>query len=449
MKMPPQPVENQNSSLLSTEENFQVFKLLGNRCQTISTTVVQLFTTVPPHHAQWLKRGTGVLCFVRDNSKKNYFFRLFSLKRNQMMWEHEMYNNMEYVESAPFFHTFEGEEGIIGFNFASQSEAKSFRAVVDQKITMKKRKEEKKARQSAQSQSLRLPQQRNLDFSTKQERSKEKRKRNITKADIGIPMDFVHVSHVGFKSGIGYEGFGETEDPQLKTLFEKAGVSEKQLQDKETMEFIYDFIDKHRNSSVQNTSLPAVPPRGAPRPPSATPRPAPPPPPTERRPSSNETNNNWTRKPCPPSPPRPQKPTNNAVGGPAPPPPPPPPPVTMDNAPPPPPMNGMPPPMMESDGNAALLESIRSGTKLKHVEESRPAPVEDARGDLLSEIRKGISLKKVDEREIRPLDPSPTNTGGIDLAMALRMALEKRALHTCPSEDDDDGSTTSNDDEWD
>lgn len=180
--MPPPTVDNQHSSLLSTEENLQVFKLLGNRCQTISTTVVQLFVTAPPHHSQWIKKEAGVLCFVRDNSKKNYFFRLFSLKRNMMVWEHEMYNNMEYVESATFFHTFEGEEYIVAFNFVSQPEAKAFKAAVDQKIAMKQRKE-KKARQISQTQSLRLPQ-KNLDFSTKQELRKEKRKRNITKADI-------------------------------------------------------------------------------------------------------------------------------------------------------------------------------------------------------------------------------------------------------------------------
>ena len=34
-------------------------------------------------------------------------------------------------------------------------------------------------------------------------------------------------------------------DPSLKALFDKIGVSETQLQDKETANFIYDFIDQH------------------------------------------------------------------------------------------------------------------------------------------------------------------------------------------------------------
>ena len=34
-------------------------------------------------------------------------------------------------------------------------------------------------------------------------------------------------------------------DPKLKQFFSKAGVSERELQDKDTRDFIYDFIDKH------------------------------------------------------------------------------------------------------------------------------------------------------------------------------------------------------------
>lgn len=34
-------------------------------------------------------------------------------------------------------------------------------------------------------------------------------------------------------------------DPSLRKLFDSIGISENQLQDKETAKFIYDFIDKH------------------------------------------------------------------------------------------------------------------------------------------------------------------------------------------------------------
>ncbi|KAH1004582.1 hypothetical protein HUJ05_005376 [Dendroctonus ponderosae] len=455
MKMPPASVENQNSALLSTEENLQVFKLLGNRCQTIATTVVQLFLTAPPNHSQWIKKETGVLCYVKDNSKKNYFFRLFNLRQNQMVWEHEMYSNMEYIESTAWFHMFEGEDCIVAFNFANQQEALQLKAAVDQKLSALRRKEEKKARQVNQTPSIKLPP-KTLDSIVKQELRLEKRKRNITKADISTPMDFVHISHVGWNPNTGFDV--DIADEQLKSLFDTAGVSKKQLQDKDTREFIYDFISKHRKSALDaDANPPVVPPRGPTRPTSANPRPAPPPPPVPNR------QDNAPRKPRPPSPPK------FAKGGAAPPPPPPPPPM-VENVPPPPPMmvsslQPQSPPAL--DGNAALLQSIRDGATLKvrvlvlywtflhgnilqPVEERKSSPVDDARGDLLSAIRKGIQLKPVDEREIKPAqDPSPNSTGGIDLARALKQALLERSKLIHSEDDDDDTSSTSNDDDWD
>ncbi|XP_076256039.1 actin nucleation-promoting factor WAS-like [Rhynchophorus ferrugineus] len=426
MKMPP-TMDNQNSNLLSTDENLQVFRLLGTRCQTLATTVVQLFVTTPPNHSQWNKKDTGVLCFVKDNTKKNFFFRLYNLKKNILTWEHEMYNNMEYIESMPFFHLFEGEECIVAFNFANQGEAKHFKNTVEQKISFKKRKEEKRVRQ--QSQYSHVPQ-RQVDFQSKQEIRREKSKARITKADIGVPMDFVHVSHVGWDPASGFDI--DSKDDNLREIFNQAGISEKQLQDKDTRDFIYDFIHKHGGIDAE-INPPVVPPRGPARPPSG--RPAPPPPPFGRPPQ----NNGVQRKPPPPSPPK--------STGPAPPPPPPPPPM---NIPAPPPMldNDL-PPIVTNDAESALFESIRNGTNLKPVEERRVTPMEDPRGDLLSEIRKGIQLKKVDERELKPSQNSPTQTTGNDLARALAKALAERSKVIHSEDDDDDTSSTSNDDDWD
>lgn len=433
--MPPPPPENQNSSLLSTDENLQVFNLLGNKCVTLATTVVQLYTTIPPVHSQWSKKGTGVLCFVRDVNRKNYFFRLYNLKRDSMIWEHEMYNNMEYIESRPFFHMFEGEENIVAFNFANYDEARNFKNVVVKKISIRKHKEDKRARRISQSQSVRLPLQQNLDFESKQELRKEKRRRNITKADIGRPMDFIHISHVGWDPASGFDVKGD--DDNLRDIFTKAGVSEKQLQNKKTRAFIYNFIQDHEGSDKGlERNPPAVPPRGPSRPPSA--RPAPPPPPHQRLPSNSE---NIPKKARPPSPPR------NAGPVPPPPPPPmnipaPPPMMDIDNAVPPPP-----PPALV--GESELFQDIRNGTTLKPVEERIITPVEDARGDLLSEIRKGIQLKRVEDREIRPqMNSSPQNSGN-DLASALAKALAERSKLIHSDDEDDETSSSSNDDEWD
>ena len=86
--------------------------------------------------------------------------------------------------------------------------------------------------------------------------------------------------------------FAENVDPKLKQFFSKAGVSERELQDKDTRDFIYDFIDKHGGIEAaleeveRKTPAPAPPPRQSsitrPPPPSKVqatpPNKAPPPP---------------------------------------------------------------------------------------------------------------------------------------------------------------------------
>lgn len=96
------------STYLSGEENELVFRLLGRRCQSQCTTVAQIYQTETPH-TKWLKRYTGALCFVKDNSKRSYFARLFCLVRYEMVWEQEMYDTIEINKVKPYLLTFEGQ----------------------------------------------------------------------------------------------------------------------------------------------------------------------------------------------------------------------------------------------------------------------------------------------------------------------------------------------------
>ncbi|XP_056646327.1 actin nucleation-promoting factor WASL-like [Diorhabda sublineata] len=457
-------LENSYCGLLTNEENLQIFKLLGNRCQTLCTTVVQLYLTKPPDHTQWFKKTTGVLCFVKDNTKKNFFFRLFCIQRNMKIWEHEMYNNMEYIDATPFFHYFEGENCHVAFNFANIEDARDLRIVVHQKIHARKKREEKRCKQISQSHTLPPPKtnadimnyKKTLDPSAQQ----AKRRRNITKADIGIPRDFKHISHVGWDSTHGFDV--DTEDEQLKAFFKKAGVSEQQLQDKSTREYIYDFINRNGGrEAIEQTNRSAEiispPPAVPPRVPSGSRhshlRNAPPPP----IPNKNTNNNVTPRKPRmdvpPPKKPAPTpnvgtSPVPAAPSAPAPPPPPPPPPMLKE-------INsskgmssGLTPPQPPSGPNAALLENIRNGTTLKSVDDRKmPLPAQDdARSDLLSEIRKGCKLRSVDERNIKP---NSVPIKGDDLASALARALSKRSEFIHSEDDDDKSDSSSTASDWD
>lgn len=68
--------------------------------------------------------------------------------------------------------------------------------------------------------------------------------KKLTKADISMPTDFKHVVHVGWSPQKGFDLNG-TEDNSLNEFLTKAGVSEQQLNDRETRAFIYDFIQSN------------------------------------------------------------------------------------------------------------------------------------------------------------------------------------------------------------
>ena len=130
----PQPENNKPSSLLSHEENDQLFKLIGSRCkvkafkfhyyelvhqffflllQSMASAVVQVCFADPPNRGQWNKRHCGVLCFIKDNNKRSYFFRVYCLDRQSILWEQELYSSFEYCAPRPYFHTFEGDVSVI------------------------------------------------------------------------------------------------------------------------------------------------------------------------------------------------------------------------------------------------------------------------------------------------------------------------------------------------
>lgn len=127
-------IDNVWSKFLNEEENLKIFNLLGGRCTTIATTVIQLYVTYPPYHAEWHKKETGVLCFVKDHHRMNWFLRLFSLDRDTLVWEHGIYRNIEYRAVTPFLHVFEGELGMVAFNFLDIDDGYDFLRIVNENI---------------------------------------------------------------------------------------------------------------------------------------------------------------------------------------------------------------------------------------------------------------------------------------------------------------------------
>lgn len=488
---------NHSSSLLSAEENEQLFQLLGTKKFTQSTGVAQIFATEPPAHSKWVKLYTGVLCFVKDHGRKSYFMQMYCLDRNELIWEHEVYEPFIINMSRTYLLSFEGSDRIFMFNFVSEEEAKDYLQAARNLMTKRMKRQEERSRRTTRpldqstmksskdeddTVTLRKtkhsitttptkhniytvqPQQKTVhaittnNYNTKKDNDKKKKTRKVvTKADIGTPTGFTHVTHVGWDSFEGFKFEGDDEEALLPFL-EKAGVSKKLLKNRETKQFILDYIQTNNvlETIKSEQTGPPVPKRQSQtssdfQKPNRT---APPPPPGRTPPHLT----NVVSKPPRVNMPNPPKrgPQVTGSGSPSAPPPPPPPPTSCPPPPPPPAMSNIDPssathnqPPSESDPRSALLESIRQGATLKKVSERRPSGSSN-RDDFLSEIRQGTKLRPAEERSIRDSSPppQPSESSSDALALALKRALEQRKGAIQSDSDDDTDESFDNDDEW-
>lgn len=492
-------MDHVQSGLLSNEENTTVSGMVGPRCQSLATTVVQVYHSEGPGHSyKWNRRNCGVACFVKDNLKRSYFIRVFDMDNHLLAYEQEVYTQFKYKTPRPYFHTFEGDDAQIGLNFADEKEAENFHKTVELKISERQqRRERRQASKKGQSQANGLrpsngvrktptvdvlssttqPKREVANYSATAPRKGEKKK--LKKEDIGMPTNFQHISHVGWDPNHGFDL--ENVDPNLKKFFQKAGVDEKTLQDKDTRDFIYDFIDKHGGveaalrevNNSPDTFIPPPPPRSAPVPQGgqAASRPVvvsggppvstPPPPPPPTLPVSRSTSS-VARAP-PPAPPMPMVAATSL-----PPPPPPPPLPTAPIAPPPPPtlpMTGIttitntttsppppppPPPSLPpvKDSHSNLMDEIRKGGSLRHVSPEKTTRTStDCRGELMGQIRQGVLLKKVESEATNNSNGKGVTPVENGIAGLLQKALQERGMVMGLSSSDE--SECDEDDEWD
>ncbi|XP_058481213.1 WASP like actin nucleation promoting factor b isoform X2 [Solea solea] len=509
--LPQRRQTNVGSILLTPQENECIFNHLGRKCMTLSSAVVQVFTS--DRNSSWNKRCCGVACLVKDNPLRSYFIRVLDVRDGKMTFEQELYNNFSIYVPKPYFITFAGDTCQVGLSFASEEETKRFHGHLTELVGRRQRKTEKR-RDPPNGPTLPMAtvdiknpeinsihrfhnnsQVNNIVHSSfpKREKKVKGKKKKLTKADIGTPSNFQHIGHVGWDPNTGFDL--NNLDPELKHLFDMCGISEAELKDKETSKVIYDFIEKKGGVEAVKNELrrqapPPPPSRGGPPPPpphhsSAPPPPppargrgAPPPPPPSRAPVSSHPPPPPTRPGMSAPPPPPPPPSRGSLPPPPPPahasipvapPPPPPPPMSGGGVPPPPPPPPPPPgppppaPPMSTDANggdgslssgggkSALLSQIREGTNLKKVDQ-KERPVSSSTGGgrdaLLDQIRQGIQLKaREDNNESTPTTAAPS--AGIVGALMEVMQKRSKAIHSSDEDDDDeDDEDFEDDDEW-
>uniref|UniRef100_A0A8C6V878 Wiskott-Aldrich syndrome protein n=1 Tax=Neogobius melanostomus TaxID=47308 RepID=A0A8C6V878_9GOBI len=514
------------SSQLSAQENDKLEDLLGRRCASVATAVAQLFMALPHSPGAWSLQQTGAVCFVKDNPQRSYFIRMFDLKMGRMVWEQELYDQIVYTSPQPFFHTFAADDCQVGLNFVDLQEADVFLNAVEEKINQRNNRQDKKQRppQSADRALPPVPNEKvpgspggfhmatvdiqNPDIqssryrsmpspvsSSKSKKDKKSKKKGpkLSKADIGAPSGFKHVTHVGWDPN--------NLDPDLLKLLSQAGIQEADMKDEHTSQLIYNVIEQSGGMEavkrevnkgggpppppgrqgplppVPGSGAPAPPPqrgrsgplpplpgqsRGGPAPPPPQPPPTrgavPPPPPSHSSgrsgppipppPSHSSPSGKSTHSTLPPPPPTsshsrspglppaphapphaPPAPRGGGGGGAAPPPPPPPPPPVMAPCSP----DGPRPPPLPSGGKPPPAPASSSG---------------ESRGALLDQIRLGKKLKNVTDCPDQASSTPPESGEGIVGALMMAMQKRSKVIHSS-DEDEDIAEEEDDDDDWD
>ncbi|RDD42657.1 Neural Wiskott-Aldrich syndrome protein [Trichoplax sp. H2] len=245
---------NASSKILSPEENKIIFNLLAaKKCSTLATTVVQVQLAHSNSHA-WIKKCTGVLCFVKDSALRSYFLRVFNVKDKALLWEQELYYNFEYKKTKNYFHTFQAHDCVAGFNFADVNEATQFYNILTEKLRSRKEKKEIKQQQQKRQQQQQNSQKssknavitnENSSKSAKEKPTKKKDKgpRRISKLDISGPTDFRHVEHLGWDKDTG--SFISKVTDEWKDLFSTIGLTGAQLNDAATLKVVQTVVEAH------------------------------------------------------------------------------------------------------------------------------------------------------------------------------------------------------------
>ncbi|XP_038066451.1 neural Wiskott-Aldrich syndrome protein-like [Patiria miniata] len=422
---------------------------------TLATAVVQVFLAQPPN--SWTKRCCGVACFVKDNSVRSYFIRVYDIVNGMKFWEQELYNQFKYIvaDGQPFFHTFETDTCWAALNFANDAEAGDFCNAIEAKLRAKMQRKQGKEDKKRRAPEAAVPNRpkhappvylvytRNLLFRGQHDAANIQPPSPTMNTTSTTTNTNTATSKKKDKKGKGkkYKGM----DPDVLSWLKHLGLNESDIQDKKNVEVINQFVDEHgginafKHRMSQRSRMPAPPPP-PPSPGSAAPPPPPgncvalPPPPPSRGPAPPLPPSSRGAPPppppsraLPPTPPSMAPPSmlSRPMAAPAPPPPTPsggggtptsPPPPAVGAAPPPPPI--------VVGGGRGRIDDIHKGTAFKRVDpDDQTAPASSGRGALLDQIRGGKALKKVDmsDREAEVAPSFSQDDLGASLLNALRI----------------------------
>ncbi|CAH8509019.1 unnamed protein product [Schistosoma intercalatum] len=460
------------SVLLTNEENSVLYSLFGTGCDSLASAVVRYFKG--ENESNWVLKGCGVVCCIKDKNYKDYFIRIYDVIRRIPLLEQRLFLEMDYTEELKCFHVLQSDDGPVGLAFASLEEAKHFAHTVNGRLrSMRAAAIEKTSSNlhtvgsqpivQAGIYSLNPTKLSDQGVTSIRGKTKSKgKKQKLTSKDISNPSNFRHIEHVGYDREAKTFDISSQESAIMRNILRAIG-REDAMNIPSERTFVYNFAREHggleeiqrqlAGSQSDRRNIPAtnVPP---PRPP-----PPPPPPPSapRRQNLGSVTPSQSVTIQHPPPPPVPQ-----VAPKPVAPPPPilPAPPLYEIPAPPPPP----PPPIFPSPAAAPPPPPPACPTTEAEKECTSNAPPKSTTGltvDLQSQI---MSFQKSNLRKITPgegvsrppVKPSNSNSGssstganptagggGFDLLQSLAQAMEMRRNRMCSNDSGEESDANS------
>jgi Wiskott-Aldrich syndrome protein len=332
----------EGSSTLTKQEKETIRKTCGNMVSPMFQTVAKLYVC-PRDGSRWTDSGVwGAICLVVDRSLQPpaYMIQILDLRNYSVQFCHELAVGCVYNSSDGLFHSFESDNGFIGFSFVNAAEAREFGQKVLCAIPKRDVVPSVVPRSHAfKSVVARLPgMQRGVN--------------------IGVPTNFVHSQHIAYNPATGWECSNVPE--AWKSLFRSRGIRKVDLQSSATAAIIYDELENEYGENFLERAPPVVPQ----------------PPPRAKGPQKPRVEAKIVEQvpECPDCPPAPAAP---------------------DCLPPPPPLFSGPAATKSARGDL-LADISKGGFKLKKVsEEEKSAPVDTQPSDdtLLSVLTRAINRR--------------------------------------------------------
>lgn len=100
-------------STLSSDDKSKVKAAVPNNSNKIHTAALARIYYAHPNPNEWSYAGLqGALAFIHDKSKGALYLRMVDLAGTRgVIWQHELYEGLEYFQDRPFFHSFPGDVG--------------------------------------------------------------------------------------------------------------------------------------------------------------------------------------------------------------------------------------------------------------------------------------------------------------------------------------------------